>query len=162
MDETPESHLCDICNVAKFDSLQKLSVHKTHCQKKNPNTVPRNERVPFGTPTKRFNVPDNDGYHYHIFNDNWRKEPGRIKRAQMAGYEIVEHERSGGTCGTNDDGSEIKEVLMRIPQELYDQDQALKDKELDKVDEQIYRGEFSKSGDDKRYLPHGPIKVTKT
>ena len=153
--EQIEKFKCDLCNDAEFDSKQKLSVHKIHCKLKQ-NKRERNERVPFGVPVQRFNVPENDGFHYHVFNDNWRKEPGRIQRALNAGYEIVEHDRSGETAGTNDDGTEIKQVLMRIPQEIYDEDQAAKQAEVDKVDEQIYRGKFK--APDKAYLPSGEIK----
>ena len=114
---------CDLCNEAEFDNLQKLNVHKVHCRKKT-GKLERTERVPFGVPVKRFNAPEEDGYVYRVFNDNWRKEPGRIERARMAGYETVPHERSGEAVGTNEDGSEITGVLMRIPKELYDEDQA--------------------------------------
>jgi hypothetical protein len=159
MEEQAEKEMfkCYICNESEFDSKQKLSVHQTHCKLKHPDRLERSTRVPFGTPVKRFNVPDNDGFHYRVFNDNWRKEPGRIQRTLSAGYEVVEHERSGETTGTNDDGSEIKGVLMRIPQELYDQDQALKQKEIDKVDEQILRGKFKTEGP--TYYPGGGIKT---
>ena len=146
---------CHICNESEFDSKQKLSVHQTHCKLKHPDRVHRSSRVPFGAPVQRFNTPQNDGFHYRVFNDNWKKEPGRIQRAMAAGYEVVEHERSGETSGTNDDGSEIKGVLMRIPQELYDQDQELKHREIDKVDEQIHRGKFQTEGP--TYLPGGGI-----
>ena len=52
-----------------------------------------------------------------------------------AGYEVVEDDRSGGNVGTNDDGSEIKGVLMRIPEKWYKEDQGKKARELDKIDE---------------------------
>jgi len=152
-----EMHKCYICNEAEFDSKQKLSVHQTHCKLKHPDRVERSTRVPFGMPVKRFNAPEEDGYVYRVFNDNWRKEPGRIQRARSAGYELVQHERSGESVGTNDDGSEIKGVLMRIPKELYDQDQALKQREIDKVDEQIYQGKFKTEGP--TYLPGGGIRT---
>jgi hypothetical protein len=150
---------CWICDDAEFDSKQKLSVHQTHCKLKNPNYKERTDRIPFGTPTQRFILPreDQEKFHYHVFNDNWRKEPGRIQRARMAGYEVVDHERSGETTGTNDDGTEIKGVLMRIPKETYDQDQAAKQQEIDKVDDQISRGKFE-SGKN-TYMPSGGIKT---
>ena len=152
-----EMFKCHICNESEFDSNQKLSVHQVHCKLKHPDRLERSTRVPFGTPVKRFNTPEKDGFHYRVFNDNWKKEPGRIQRAMSAGYEVVEHERSGETSGTNEDGSEIKGVLMRIPQELYDQDQALKNLEMDKVDEQIHRGKFKTEGP--TYTPGGGIKT---
>lgn len=120
----------------------------------------RMKRKPFGAPVRRLNCPeDDDKFHYRVFNDNWKKEPGRIQRAMDAGYEAVAHEVTGMSVGTNDDGSEIKGVLMRIPKEWYDEDQELKNKELDKIDEQIYRGDFKKEKGEKRYLPSGGIRM---
>jgi hypothetical protein len=148
MNEQAEIFKCHICNESEFDSKQKLSVHQIHCKLKHPDRLERSTRVPFGVPVQRFNISEEDSkkFHHHVFNDNWRKEPGRIQRAQSAGYEVVEHDRSGETAGTNEDGSEIKGILMRQPKEMYDADQALKDKEMDKVDEQIQRGKFQVGG----------------
>ena len=147
-DQEKEMFKCYICNESEFDSKQKLSVHQTHCKLKHPDRVERSSRVPFGVPMQKFNISEEDSkkFHYHVFNDNWRKEPGRIQRALAAGYEVVEHERSGETSGTNDDGSEIRGVLMRQPIEMYEADQALKQKEIDKVDEQIHKGKFQVGG----------------
>ena len=156
-EEQAEVFKCEFCGTAEFDSLQKLSVHKVHCSKKT-GKLDRTERVPFGVPVKRFNAPDEDGYVYRVFNDNWRKEPGRIQRAKMAGYEMVPHERSGEAVGTNEDGSEIQGVLMRIPKELYEEDQAAKQREIDKVDEQIMGGTLTQV--EKKYNPDGGIKKT--
>ena len=146
--EEKEMFKCYICNESEFDSKQKLSVHQTHCKLKHPDRLERSTRVPFGVPMQRFNISEEDSkkYHYHRFNDNWRKEPGRVQRALAAGYEFVEHERSGETAGTNDDGSEIKDVLMRQPIEMYKADQALKNKQMDKVDKQIQGDNFQVSG----------------
>jgi len=78
-----EMFKCYICNESEFDSKQKLSVHQTHCKLKHPDRLERSTRVPFGVPEQRFSIPkeDSEKYHYHVFNDNWRKEPGRIQRA---------------------------------------------------------------------------------
>ena len=159
MENQVEMFKCYICNESEFDSKQKLSVHQTHCKLKHPDRLERSKRVPFGVPTKRFNISkeDREEYHYHIFNDNWRKEPGRIERAKAAGYELVEHEKSGETAGTNEDGSEIKGVLMRIPMKFYKEDQEAKQAEIDKVDEQIHRGKF-KTGSH-TYMPGGGIRT---
>ena len=114
---------------------------------------PRKKRVPFGVPKQHFTAPDNDGYHYRVFNSEWAKEPGRVERAKLAGYELVNREGARSVVGTNEDGSPITGMLMRIPQELYDEDQKLKEVELDKVDEQIYGGDFASKPGDKRYMP---------
>ena len=158
-----EKYICENCNEAEFDTPQQLRGHQMRCRPKDESKNieesrhGRKERIPFGVPVARFNAPEDDGFVYRVFNANWRKEPGRIERAKMAGYEVVEHPRSGESVGTNDDGSEIKGVLMRIPKELYDEDQAAKQREIDKVDKQIYRGEFKKGVNDRRYLPGGGI-----
>ena len=158
-EEEKEMFPCFICNEVQFDTKQKLGAHQGHCKLKHPDRLERSTRVPFGVPTQRFSISEEDKkkYHYHVFNDNWKKEPGRIQRAKAAGYELVEHDRSGATAGTNEDGSEIKGVLMRQPKEIYDADQALKQKEIDKVDEQIHQGKFKTEGP--TYFPGGGIKT---
>ena len=118
----------------------------------------RKKRVPFGSPAPRLPRGDDDRFVWRVFNDNWRREPGRIQRAKDAGYEVV------GGCdevavGVNEDGSAIKGVLMRIPKELYDEDQKLKQKEIDKVNEQINRGSFQEKPEDLRYVPKDGIRI---
>ena len=145
-----EKHRCGYCNEVEFDTAQQLRGHQMRCrpeviQEKKEVTEERTERVPFGTPEQKWNTPSDDGYHYRVFNDNWRKEPGRVQRAIKAGYEIFDHEKSGTNVGTNDDGTEIKGVLMRIPEKFYKEDQGRKARELDKIDEQIHGGKFDKN-----------------
>lgn len=149
-----EKHKCENCGVAEFDTEQQLRGHQMKCRPKDKVDI-RKKRVPFGVPTKRFNCPENDGFHYRVFNDQWKKEPGRLQRALAAGYEFVDDPVSGTTVSTNKDGSEVKGVLMRIPKELYDQDQALKAKKLDEIDKQIHRGKF----DEKLTQSYGGVKV---
>ncbi len=159
-----EKLTCEYCHEYTGDKRQ-VNMHRLSCKSKPPEgsvererpKPDRKERVPFGVPQRKFNAPEGDGYHYRIFNDNWRKEPGRIQRAINAGYEKVQSFDSM-TVGTNDDGSEIKAVLMRIPEELYKEDQKLKQKEVDKVDEAIRKGTLEQGKDDKRYIPQG-IKI---
>jgi hypothetical protein len=118
----------------------------------------RSERIPFGAPQQRLQAATREaGYHYRVFNDNWRREPGRIQRAMQAGYEVVQ-DWDRIPVGTNEDGSAVKGVLMRIPQELYDQDQAEKQKAIDKVDQAIKAGKIEEKPGDNRYTPEG-IKV---
>jgi hypothetical protein len=120
----------------------------------------RSERVPFGVPRQRIIRPtgcENDGFQYRVFNDNWANDPGRIQRAKQAGYEVVDNFEPL-PVGSNDDGSPIKGVLMRIPQEWYDEDQKLKQKTVDAVDAAIKAGTLEQSASDKRYIPDG-IKV---
>lgn len=148
---------CENCGK-EFESEQQLRGHNMKCRPQRSNisrdTINRKERIPFGSKTTSFaNVPQNDGYHYHVFNDNWHQEPGRIQRAINAGYEFVDHPESGSTRGTNQDGSQIKGVLMRIPEEFHKEDLALKEEERSKIDAQIYGGTFQKQKGDGRYIP---------
>ena len=116
----------------------------------------RKERIPFGVPRPSIETPKGDGYHYRVFNDNWSREPDRIQRAVDAGYEVV---RNVNARGTNEDGSPIEGVLMRIPESLYKEDQSVKQKEIDKVDQEIHRGRFQEKASDKRYIPPSGIKI---
>jgi len=152
--ENVEEKTCEICGVYKYTTEQQGKSHSYHCLKKHnqseekpkeekPNI--RKERVPFGSPQQRWGSRKEDGFHYRVFNDNWKKEPGRIKRARAAGYEMVDDGKSGLNVGTNDDGTEIKGVLMRIPIEWYNEDRGNKARELDKIDEQIHGGKFDKN-----------------
>ena len=159
-----EKFKCKYCNEAEFDTEKQLRGHQMKCRPKDIQEEreeieeERAERVPFGLPEQKWHTPSDDGYHYRVFNDNWRKEPGRVQRAMAAGYEVVDNENSGCNVGTNDDGSEIKAVLMRIPDKFYKEDRARKDKELDKIDEQINRGSF----DSKLSQAYGDVKIKTT
>ena len=141
-----EEKVCEICGTYKYTTDAQIRGHKYHCQKNSdkPKETARKERIPFGSPEMKWGPREEDGFHYRVFNDNWKKEPGRVKRAMAAGYEVVEDDRSGGNVGTNDDGSEIKGVLMRIPEKWYKEDRGKKARELDKIDEQIHGGKFDK------------------
>lgn len=159
---------CNICNEYEGSERQVIS-HKIHCKKKEETVNPMNveprkreqsdrkKRVPFGQPEKRLNAPEDDEYVYRVFNDNWRKEPQRIQRAEQAGYEHVEGWKEVAV-GTNDDGSPIKGRLMRIPKEMYEEDQRAKQREIDRVDEAILKGKLEERAGDNRYIPQG-IKI---
>lgn len=123
-----------------------------------PVSPSRKKRIPFGVPKQRLTNPGDPNFHYRVFNDNWMKEPGRLQRAKDAGYEVVEG-YDPITVGTNEGGTEIKGVLMRIPKELYEEDQKSKQKEVDKVDAEIHRGRFQEKPEDKRYIPKDGIQI---
>ncbi len=169
---------CEICNEYQ-GTLQQLKGHTGYCRKKqaealeateeslknsDPESVVsrnqeprgRRERIPFGVPRKKLHAPEDDGYHYRVFNDNWHSPgmQGRIQRALDAGYDKVESWEPI-TVGSNEDGSAIKGILMRIPEEWYNEDQALKQKEVDKTDDQIMAGTIEAKAGDERYTPAG-------
>jgi hypothetical protein len=164
-----ETVKCDVCNEYEGSERQVIS-HQIHCKKKNAEgtgsetpeprtreTADRKERIPFGAPQQKLTAPDDDRYQYRYFNDGWAREPGRIQRALDAGYEVVEG-KEPVAVGTNDDGSPIKGILMKIPKEIYEEDQALKQKEVDRVDQAIMGGTLEQQAGDKRYIPDG-IKI---
>ena len=123
----------------------------------------RKERKPIGQPERKWACPEGDGYQYRVFNDDWMTRPGNIQRALEAGYEFVdskEEKQKPKIVGTNDNGTPIKGILMRIPKEIFDEDQAAKQRQVDKVDEQIRAGKFQQGAGDKRYIPTTGIKIT--
>lgn len=141
---------------AKLRAKQKVVFKEKEEEKAYPPPR-RKDRIPFGVPRQSVVTPQDDGYIYRVFNDNWTREPDRIKRAADASWEVV---RNVNARGSNEDGSPIEGVLMRIPKELYDSDQSLKQKEVDKVDQEIHRGKFQEKASDKRYIPPDGIKIT--
>jgi len=159
MSETQEKIVCEFCGKDDFETPAQLRGHKMTCKPKNQEKVGRKERVPFGGPQQRFSVSEKDGFAYRVFNDNWKKDPERIKKALAAGYEFVSEDQSGKSAGTNEDGTVIRGVLMRIPEEFYREDQAAKQSEIDKIDEQINRGKFTEKPGDNRYSPGGGIQI---
>ncbi len=123
----------------------------------------RKERKPIGSPEKKWDCPMDDGYYYRVFNDDWMTRPGNIQRAQAAGYEFVENDeekQKPKIVGTNDNGTPIRGFLMRIPQEIHDEDQLVKQKNVDMIDKQIKAGSFQQGVSDGRYIPSGGIKIT--
>jgi len=176
-DEEKKKWVCEVCGEYIDENRRKVNMHEMSCKKKaaaqeaqeetivepeEPTAEPRErekpdrkERIPFGALKKRLpSVPDNDGFQYRVINDNWSKDPDRVKRAMQGGYEKVEG-YDQMVVGTNEDGSAIKGTLMRIPQEWYDEDQKVKQREVDMVDEEIGRGKLDEKPDDKRYIPDG-------
>lgn len=156
--ESEKKEVCNECNkeFEGEDAKAQLFVHmKSHNVRDRVSPKEdRKERIPFGMPQRKFNCPENDGFHYRIFNDGWAAEPGRIQRAKLAGYEIVEGAEPI-PVGSNENGTAIKGILMRIPQELYDQDQKAKQKEVDKVDSAIKGGTLEQGKNDRRYSRDG-------
>jgi len=152
----------------------------TDARERSENTserLPRRKRVPMGVNSLKMDAKAPKGYVGRWFNDNWSKDPDRINRALEAGYEFVTRDKAGkiGTAGedsnqnmggrvsrrvgTNDDGSAITGYFMAIKQEYYDEDQALKQAEIDKVDAQIHKGKYEANQNDKRYTPSEGIRM---
>lgn len=101
----------------------------------------RRRRAPLGMMQQRLTYSQRPGYVRRWFND----KDNRIHLAQEAGYEFVEEEQDGRAVkvsqrvGTHEGGSPMVAYLMEIRQEFYDEDQAYKQAQVDKIDEAIMR-----------------------
>ena len=130
----------------------------------------RTKRVPLGTLRSKLTIP-NDTYDKTRLVGRWVCDrAGRIQSALDGAYKFVEDpnmkvevgEGQDGrnkmttsicrTVGTHEDGTPMTAYLMTIRKDWYDKDQRDKQKEVDKVDEAIARGEVARQPDDKRYI----------
>ncbi len=137
----------------------------------------RRKRAPLGVRrsklTVQFPIPN---HHLHWIND----DKTRLHDAIQGGYEFVSEAEVGmigdpditpgnddlgmkvsKTVGTKDDHSPMVAYLMKIPTELYEQDQAEKQADIDEKEKAIYRGEHSESVENK-YIPAEGMKISHT
>ena len=114
----------------------------------------RVKRVPVGGPRNILTVAQKDpNFVYRWVND----VPGRIAAFKEGGYEVVTSDNEVGdktvdrgsklgSAITKSVGGQITAVLMRIPKEWYDEDQAAKQKEVDVLEatmrDQSQRGDY--------------------
>jgi hypothetical protein len=125
----------------------------------------RKKRVPLGVPRTKLTAPTRPGYQRRWINDDAK---GRLQHAKEGGYTHVEDpnllvgEDGGGDktdsrvsriVGKRDDGKPLRAFLMEIPSELYKEDQASKQAELDEVDRSIRKGRLVSQGEEHRYVP---------
>ncbi len=129
----------------------------------------RKPRVPFGAHRTKLQVESTiPGYHLLLFND----QDGRIQRAERGGYEYVMsdevpelgegelHQKNSDLNSkvskiVSRDGSELRAFLMKIKQEWYDEDQKVKQKRNDKVDEEMRQGKPGGNVVENQYVPEG-------
>jgi len=109
------------------------------------DVVERPTRVPVSGPRDLLTVADRDpNYVYRWVNDT----PGRVERFKTGGYECVEDageigqstvDRGSrlGSVVTRSVGGAVTAVLMRISREWYDEDQAAKMDEIDRLEESM-------------------------
>lgn len=123
----------------------------------SPADLPkRPERKPFGSMTLKLEYPVRPGFHRHIFNDI----PGRIQRAQEAGYEHVKDHNGkpiSRVVGTAEGGGALLGFLMEIPEEWYKADMKLEQDQIDAKEEIMRRGKFESP--DQGYVPSQGISI---
>ncbi len=115
-------------------------------------TPDRKERVPLGVRRLKLAAPARPGFHRRWINDGWKHDPSRISDAEAGGYVLVEGV-APRVVGSNDNSTGITARLMEIPQELYDEDQAAKAREIDEKEKTINKG--SGIPGDNQYVPDG-------
>lgn len=138
----------------------------------NPAERPRQsraerQRIPMSVPMQRLYVPDIPGWHLHWFLNS----PARIARAQQAGYVFVETDEvdianfdlggesaaSGNTSlgshvsvvsgdEVGRDGQPVQLVLMKLPQELWLQDQVAVEDRNEQVAKSLRGGDVGLAG----------------
>lgn len=143
----------------------------------------RRERIPFSGKDKKLQAYTEKlvaaGWHCHWFNDT----EGRIARALQAGYQHVAKSEvmlNPSLTPLNNDPGELVRVavggdangqplyayLMKLPEELWQEDQAAQQAGLDEVDKAISRGvsdpvfEGNKANQATAYAPPNVIKKT--
>lgn len=118
-----------------------------------------------------------EGYHLHILNDS----PGRIAQALAVGYEFVSPEEVGGTAvnvvsrntdigdkvrflvGVSETNEPLYAYVMKIRQELYEEDQAALQSKSDAIDDAIRGGKLTAPGHSAEgfYSPDGGVKMSR-
>ncbi len=110
-----------------------------------PNALrPGFVRKPFGGQEQKLTFPDRAGYHRHWFND----EPGRLMRAEEAGYQHVQDPRTNKpvatVVGIGRGGGAMTAYLMEIPEAWYREDMAAQDDVVIGMLDQIKAGEHAR------------------
>jgi hypothetical protein len=127
-------------------------------QLKNPTRVERPRRSPLAGRSK-LHVRDQDpNYVYRIVNVNDERDPDRVQDFIDRGYEVVPSTKAGdvgdkqvdkpsalGSAGQISVGQGTKAIVMRIPRDWYLEDQAVKQRENDRVETEAQnRADYSK------------------
>lgn len=131
---------------AKTIDKEETKMLKPSLNKPSANTpsAKRKPRKPLHQQKRIFFRDSEEGYYYRIVND----KPSRITSFLEAGYEIVEGENQDplkGTCSSNqmgstaafDVGDGMTAYRMRIPRELFEEDNAVRIEESKKIDWEI-------------------------
>lgn len=159
-----------------IDKNPESVVASTH-QGANLPTNGRRKRVPVQG-ADRLSLPQRPGFSRRWVREYTNIEPersGRIQRFLEAGYSFIQEkglsvgaERAGDSTAldsrvTKDGGSGITLYAMEIPQEYYDEDQAAKMEQVDRVERDIKSRLENDSGNayGKVSISHGISRVPK-
>ena len=139
----------------------------------------RKNRVPPGIPSMNLDYPKREGYARRVVCDRH----GRLDKFLAGGWSFVQQddleEKSSGALkaatregldsrvsqvvGTHKDNRPMTGYLMEIPEELYEEDQALKMEHIDNLEAGLRQGSdadgSSRPGRDGRYVPSTGIKI---
>lgn len=156
--------------IAKIDAKKAAQKASPRTKRSSFNGTEGKLRVDFSKLTEA-------GYHGHIINDT----PGRIQQALATGYEfvmanevddiatnVVSRNTDIGdkvrySVGVGENNEPTYAYLMKIRQELYDEDQAALQAKNDAVDDAIRGGNLQTPGhsNDHRYVPREGIKLSR-
>jgi hypothetical protein len=118
----------------------------------------RPARKPFGSMSLKLDYPQREGFHRHWFNDI----PGRIGRAQEAGYEHIK-DRDGKPVsrivGSAEGGGALTAFLMEIPEEWYRQDMAQEQQIIHDKESAMKRGVSEGQEGEGQYVPKQGISI---
>jgi hypothetical protein len=134
----------------------------------------RRKRVPLGVPRAKLNAPTKPGKVRRWVND----DGARLAQAQLGGYEFVQEDIAPGDpdvknanrdlgskvsvpVGKKDNGEPLYAYLMEIDEDIYKADQLEKERENERLEAAIRRGEDQHGavGADGRYIPKERIKI---
>lgn len=131
--------------MAKLNDIAKNLSERETAPENTDNRKNKNERIPIGAPRSRLDVKGKEpGFHYAFINDD------EVDERLDQGFEFVTHKVKVGTrrigATQTEDGSMCVSLpvgagrtgyLMRIPQELYDQDMKSYHKSIDATEQGI-------------------------
>lgn len=143
-------------------------------QEKLPKERKGRRRVPLGQHRAKMSI-DNLNIDETKVQPRWINDVGgRIRDALDGGYQFVDDpnavgedpQRSQGmgsavnmVVGTHEDGRPMKAYLMTLDRELYEEDQADKQRLVDEIDEAILQGHHQSNFGDGKYIPTDGIKI---
>lgn len=123
----------------------------------------RSDRVPLGVARSKLSVPGRSGYVRRWIND----AEGRLANAESGGYQFVTDEKmqigqqdidnenrdlGARTSRVVDKTTGQKAYLMEIKAEFYEEDQAIKVRKVEEVDQRIKKGKLREDVEES-YVP---------